>query len=78
VLLQHHQGQVTVERLVAQLLAFGISISKRQVMRLLIDGQDDFLVENHDVLRAGLQAAAWGRFSRARSEHYHQWHYTAS
>ena len=59
VLLQHHQGQVTVERLVAQLLAFGISISKRQVVRLLIDGQDDFLAENRDVLRAGLQTAAW-------------------
>src|SRR5690242_14266194 len=59
VLLQHHQGQVTVERLTAQLRAIGISISKRQVMRLLIDGQDDFLAENRDVLRAGLQTAAW-------------------
>jgi transposase IS66 family protein len=57
VLLQHHQGQVTVERLTAQLRAIGISISKRQVMRLLIDGQDDFLAENRDVLRAGLQTA---------------------
>jgi len=28
-------------------------------MRLLIDRQDDFLAENRDVLRAGLQAAAW-------------------
>jgi hypothetical protein len=59
VLLQHHQGQVTVERLTAQLCAIGISISKRQVMRLLIDGQDDFLAENREVLRAGLQTAAW-------------------
>jgi hypothetical protein len=59
VLLQHHQGQVTVERLTAQLRAMGISISKRQVMRLLIDGQDDFLTENREVLRAGLQTAAW-------------------
>ena len=59
VLLQHHQGQVTVERLTAQLRATGISISKRQVMRLLIDGQDDFLAENCGVLRAGLQTAAW-------------------
>jgi Transposase IS66 family len=58
-LLQHHQGQVTVERLTAQLRAVGISISKRQVMRLLIDGQDDFLAENCEVLRAGLQTAAW-------------------
>ena len=59
VLLQHHQGQVTVERLAAQLHAVGISISKRQVMRLLIAGQDGFLAENRDVLRAGLQTAAW-------------------
>jgi len=59
VLLQHHQGQVTVERLVAQLRAIGVSISKRQVMRLLIDRQDTFLAEGGEVLRAGLQTAAW-------------------
>jgi hypothetical protein len=59
VLLQHHQGQVTVARLTAQLRAIGVSISKRQVMRLLIDGQDEFLAENREVLRAGLQTAAW-------------------
>jgi Transposase IS66 family len=59
VVLMHHQGQVTVERLTAQLRAFGISISKRQVMRLLIDRQDDFLAESRDVLRAGLQTASW-------------------
>ena len=57
VLLQHHQGQVTVERLTAQLRAFGVSICKRQVMRLLIDRQDAFLAESRDVLRAGLQTA---------------------
>ncbi len=59
VLLQHHQGQVTVERLVARLQAIGLSISKRQVMRLLIDRQDNFLAEGGEVLRAGLQTAAW-------------------
>src|SRR5438128_1578719 len=59
VLLQHHQGQVTVERITAQLRAVGLSISKRQVMRLLIDRQDGFLVESRDVLRAGLQTASW-------------------
>ena len=40
-------------------MRIGISISKRQVMRLLIAGQDGFLAENRDVLRAGLQTAAW-------------------
>jgi hypothetical protein len=59
VLMQYHQGQVTVERLVVQLQAVGISISKREVMRLLIDRQDDFLGENRDVLRAGLETAPW-------------------
>jgi len=48
-----------VERLTAQLRAIGVSISKRQVMRLLIDAQDAFLTESRDVLRAGLQTAAW-------------------
>ena len=59
---------MTVERLTAQLRAVGISISKRQVMRLLIDGQDDFLAENRDVLRAGLHAYGLdhgGRYRRA-------------
>jgi hypothetical protein len=59
VLMQHHQGQVTVERLVTLLQAIGISISKRAVMRLLIDGQDGFIAESREVLRAGLQTAGW-------------------
>ena len=59
VLLQYHQGQVTVERLTAQLRALGISICKRQVMRLLINRQNDFLTESREVLRAGLQTASW-------------------
>ena len=59
VLMQHHQGQVSVERITAQLRAFGVSISKRQVMRLLIERQDAFVAESRDVLRAGLRTAAW-------------------
>jgi hypothetical protein len=59
VLMQYHQGQVTVERLLAQLQAIGISISKREVMRLLIDQQDEFLTENREVLQAGLATAEW-------------------
>jgi len=58
-LAQYHQGQVTVPRLVAQLQAIGVNISKRQVMRLLIAGQDEFLAEARDVLRAGLETASW-------------------
>ena len=59
VLAQYHQGQVTVPRLVALLDAIGIEVSKRQVVRLLIDGQDRFRAEAQDVLRAGLANAAW-------------------
>jgi hypothetical protein len=58
-LAKYHQGQVTVPRLVAQLRAVGLAISTRQVMRLLIDGQQRFLDEARDVLRAGLAQAAW-------------------
>src|SRR5829696_989969 len=59
VLAQYHHGQVTVPRLVAQLRAIGLAISPRQVMRLLIDGQERFFDEARDVLRAGLAQAAW-------------------
>src|SRR3954462_7551668 len=59
VLAQYHQGQVTVPRLVAQLRAIGILISKRQVVRLLNAGQNAFLAEAREVLRAGLAAAGW-------------------
>jgi hypothetical protein len=59
VLAQYHQGQVTVARLVKQLRDFGLSISKRQVMRLLIAGQERFISEARAVLRAGLSSAAW-------------------
>jgi len=59
VLAQYHQGQMTVPRLVTLLRDLGIFISKRQVVRLLIEGQDGFLAEARDVLRAGLSSAAW-------------------
>jgi len=59
VLAQHHQGQVTMARLVTLLRAIGIEISKRQVVRLLIDGQDRFQDEARDVLRAGLETSPW-------------------
>ena len=59
VLAQYHQGQVTVPRLVTLLSAIGIEVSKRQVMRLLISRQERFLGEAQEVLRAGLETAAW-------------------
>jgi hypothetical protein len=59
VLMQYHQGQSTLPRLTAQLRAIGISISKRQVQRLLTEGQEAFLDEDKDVLRTGLETANW-------------------
>ena len=59
VLMQYHQGQVAIPRLLAQLESIGISISKRQLVRLLIAGQDEFLAESMDVLRAGLATGLW-------------------
>lgn len=56
-LFPYHQGQVTVPRLVAQLGAVGIAISKRRVVRLLDEGQGIFLDAARDVLRAGLATA---------------------
>jgi Transposase IS66 family len=59
VIAQYVQGQVTVPRLVSLLNDIGIVISKRQVMRLLIEGQDAFLGEARAVHRTGIATAAW-------------------
>lgn len=59
VLMQYHQAQSTLPRLVALLQSLGLAISKREVQRLLTEGQDRFLDEARDVLRAGLATSAW-------------------
>jgi hypothetical protein len=72
VLAQHHQGQVTVPRLVAQLRAIGVAISKRQVVRLLNEGQGTFLDEAREVPRAGLSAASWISVDDTGARHRHR------
>jgi hypothetical protein len=72
VLVQYHQGQVTVPRLVAQLAAIGVVISKRQVVRLLNEGQGAFLDEARDVLRAGLSTASWISVDDTGARHRHR------
>jgi Transposase IS66 family len=72
VLFQYHHGGVTVPRLVAQLRAIGIAISKRQVVRLLTASQDAFLDEARDVLRAGLATARWISVDDTGARHKHQ------
>ena len=59
VLAHYRLGQVTAARLVTLLRGFGVVISKRQVVRLLIAGKQSFLEEARGVLRAGLTNAAW-------------------
>ncbi|MCP4244539.1 MAG: transposase, partial [bacterium] len=59
VLMQYHQGQMTIPRLVELLGSIGVAISKRQVVRILTQSKPDFRTEARDVLRAGLQSASW-------------------
>jgi hypothetical protein len=59
ILLQHHQGQVTVDRIATFLTSLGLVISKRQLLRLLTGDVAAFAAEADDVLRAGLSSAPW-------------------
>jgi hypothetical protein len=59
VVLQHHQGQVTAERITAFLASLGLTISKRQVVRLLTAKSAALVAEAQAVLRAGLETARW-------------------
>jgi hypothetical protein len=59
VLLQYHQGQSTMPRLLAFLRSVGVAISKRQLVRLLNENHEDFIAEAQDVLRAGLETSSW-------------------
>jgi hypothetical protein len=59
VLMQYHQGQSTLPRLTTLLQSVGLSISKREVQRLLTEKQGGFFDEARDILRAGLQTSPW-------------------
>jgi hypothetical protein len=59
VLMQYHQGQSTLPRLAVLLRSMGVSISKRQLQRLLTENHEAFLAEAQDVLRAGLETSPW-------------------
>ena len=59
VLMQYHKCQTTVGRLLELLHDFGVLISKRQLVRFLLEGQEAFLDEAQEVLRSGLESAAW-------------------
>ena len=59
VLAAYHQGQTTVERLLALLSDLGMALSKRQLVRLLSEGQAAFVAEAEAVLSSGLRSAGW-------------------
>jgi hypothetical protein len=59
ILFQHHQGQVTADRITIFLNELGLVISKRQVLRLLRGDVTAFADEANAVLRAGLESAYW-------------------
>jgi hypothetical protein len=59
VLMQYHQGQSTMPRLLALLRSVGVSISKRQLVRLLNENHEEFIAEARDILRAGLETSPW-------------------
>lgn len=59
VLVQYHQGQSTMPRLLAFLRSVGVSISKRQLVRLLNENHERLIAESRDVLRAGLETSPW-------------------
>jgi hypothetical protein len=55
----HTQGQVTTERLTDLLNGIGLSISKREVVRLLTTDLEMFEQEDHAVLEAGLLSSPY-------------------
>src|SRR6187431_595523 len=59
VLMQYVQGQVTVERLLAQLKGLGVRISKGQIVTILTANKDVFHAEKDALLEAGLATARW-------------------
>src|SRR3954462_261844 len=59
VLMQHIQGQVTVERRRAQLKGLGGHISKGQIVTILTANKDVFHAEKDGLLEAGRATARW-------------------
>ena len=55
----HTQGQVTTERLTDLLNGIGLSISKREVVRLLTTDLEPFAQEDHAILQAGLVSSPY-------------------
>jgi hypothetical protein len=76
ILIQHFQGQVTVERLLAQLKALGLRISKGQIVTLLTAHKDAFHAEKNAILEAELETAAWVTVDDTAARHAERDEYT--
>ena len=74
--MQHVQGQVTVERLLGQLTALGLCISKGQIIALLTANKDAFHAEKDAILEAGLASAAWVTVDDTAARHAGREEYT--
>src|SRR5687767_11210634 len=59
ILMPHFQGQVTAERLLGQLTALGLRLSKGQIIAILTANKDAFHAEKDAILEAGLATAGW-------------------
>jgi hypothetical protein len=59
IIMEYHQGQTTIPRLVEVLGAMGVEISKRQIVRILTEGNELFREEARAVLRAAFAKAKW-------------------
>lgn len=59
VLIQYHQGQVTIPRLESLLASLGLQVSKTQIVQMLTTQVGAFTSEALAVYRAGLQTASW-------------------
>jgi len=76
VLMQHIQGQVTVERLLAQLKGLGVRISKGQIVTILTTNKDAFHAEKDALLEAGLATARWVTVDDTAARHAGRDEYT--
>jgi hypothetical protein len=74
--MQHVQGQVTVERLRAQLNGLGVRISKGQIVTILTANKDVFHAEKDAILEAGLASAAWVTVDDTAARHAGRDEYT--
>jgi hypothetical protein len=74
--MQHVQGQVTVERRLAQLKGLGVRISKGHIVALLTANKDFFHTEKDALLEAGLATARWVRVDDTAARHAGREEYT--